>query len=187
MKFKELEKELERFSAYVIQQARSRLARLGKKDGQLYKSLKPNIDQEKDAFLIEFLMEDYGLFVDKGVKGKNPSRVSPNAKIKGQQAANSPYRFGSGSKRGTFKKFSQKMAEFAKAKKIRFRQGTTGKFAKGGYKSMGYVIASNIYNRGLKPSMFFSVPFERGQKRFSDKFLEAFALDIDKNLIFGEQ
>jgi len=185
MKFKELEKELERFSDYVIQQARSRLARLGKNNGHLYKSLSADIDQEKDAFLIEFLMEDYGLFVDKGVKGKNPSRISPNAKITGQQAANSPYRFGTGSKRGTFKKFSQKMAEFAKAKKIRFRDA--GKFAKGGYKSMGYVIASNIYNRGLKPSMFFSTPFERGQKRFSDKFLDAFVLDIDNNLIFGEK
>jgi hypothetical protein len=36
-------------------------------------------------------MEDYGKFVDKGVKGANPSNVSPNAKIRGQQAPNSPY------------------------------------------------------------------------------------------------
>ncbi len=187
MKFKELEKELERFSEYVIQQARSRLTRLNKNEGKLYKSLKYEIDQEKDAFLIEFFMEKYGMFVDKGVKGKDPSRVSKNAKIKGQQAANSPFKFGSGKYRGTFGKFKEKMAEFAKARNIRFRQGDTGKFAKGGYKSMGYVIASNIYNRGLKPSMFFSVPFERSQKRFSDKFLDAFVLDVDNNLIFGEQ
>jgi hypothetical protein len=85
MKFKELEKELERFSEYVIQQARSRLTRLNKNEGKLYKSLDYEIDQEKDAFLIEFFMEKYGMFVDKGVKGKDPSRVSKNAKIKGQQ------------------------------------------------------------------------------------------------------
>jgi hypothetical protein len=35
-------------------------------------------------------MEDYGVFQDKGVKGKDPSKVSKNAKIKGQQAPNSP-------------------------------------------------------------------------------------------------
>lgn len=30
-------------------------------------------------------MKEYGLFHDQGVRGKDPSRVSPNAKIKGQQ------------------------------------------------------------------------------------------------------
>ncbi len=55
------------------------------------------------------------------------------------------------------------------------------------YKSMRYLIVKSVYNKGLKASMFFGLPYERGIKRFSDKFLEAFALDIDNNLIFGEQ
>tara|TARA_R100001244_G_scaffold7278_1_gene9441 strand:+ start:1221 stop:1787 length:567 start_codon:yes stop_codon:yes gene_type:complete len=185
MNFKELEKELERFSEYVIQQARSRLKRLGKNDGQLYKSLSADIDIEKGMILVDFLMEDYGEFVDQGVKGKNPSKVSPNSKIRGQQAPNSPFKFGSGSKRGTFKKFVKKMGVFAQAKNVRFRQGKTGKFAKGGYKSMGYVIARNIYNRGLKPSLFFTKPFNKGLQRFTDKFLDAFALDIENGIILG--
>ena len=67
-------------------------------------------------------MEDYGKFQDKGVKGKDPSKVSPNAKITGQQAPNAPYRFGSGSQRGTFKSFVKRMSIFAKQKNIRFRQ-----------------------------------------------------------------
>ena len=35
-------------------------------------------------------MDEYGFYQDLGVKGKNPSKVSKNAKIKGQQAPNSP-------------------------------------------------------------------------------------------------
>jgi hypothetical protein len=183
--FKEVEKELENFSDYVIQQARSRLTRLKKNEGQLYKSLKADVKQEVGAFLVEFLMEDYGAFVDEGVRGKNPSKVSPNSKIRGQQAPNSRFRFGSGKMRGTFKSFVNKMALFAKKKNVRFRQGDTGKFAKGSYKSMGYVIAKNIYNRGLKPTMFFSVPYERGVNRFSDKFKDAFVLDVETAIMLG--
>ena len=56
-------------------------------------------------------MEQYGLFQDEGVKGKDPSKVSPNAKIKGQQAPNSPYRFGTGSSSGTFAQFAKRMGE----------------------------------------------------------------------------
>jgi len=33
-------------------------------------------------------------FQDAGVKGKDPSKVSPNAKITGQQAPNSKYNLG---------------------------------------------------------------------------------------------
>ena len=49
-------------------------------------------------------MEDYGVFQDKGVKGKDPSKVSPNAKITGQQAPNSPFKFGTG-KTGNYNEF----------------------------------------------------------------------------------
>ena len=34
---------------------------------------------KKDLYL-DFYMEDYGMFQDEGVKGANPSKVSPNSK-----------------------------------------------------------------------------------------------------------
>ncbi len=154
----EFEKALEKYAKYVIQQARSNLTK-GKKNysKKLYNSL---------------------LFQDEGVKGKDPSKVSPNAKIKGQQAPNSQYKFGSGTSKGTFKQFTALMAEYAQKKNIRFRDAE-GKYSKGGFKSVGYIIASNIYNRGLRPTMFFTKPFEAGLEKFSDEIVLGF---IDDNL-----
>ena len=165
---------LEKYAKYVIQQARSNLSKDGKGKGSLYKSLSYRIKGSK----ISFLAENYGVFVDQGVKGNDPSRVSPNAKIKGQQAPNSKYRFGSGKSNRTFQEFVNAMSKWAKQKNIRFRD-EKGKFKAGNYKSLGYVIASNIYNRGLKPTMFFTKPFEKGIDKFSDEMIQGL---LDDNL-----
>jgi hypothetical protein len=180
----ELNKTLKAFGKYVVDQSKANLEKDGKGGGELYNSVSYNLIQEANAFLLEFLMEDYGMFQDKGVKGADPENISPNTKIRGQQAPNSPYRFGSGSKRGTFKTFQSKMAEFAKKKNIRFRN-KKGQFAKGGYKSMGYVIAKNIYNRGLKPSYFFTKPFEQAFANLPDDLLNQFAIDVENQLTLG--
>ena len=61
---------------------------------------------------------------------------------------------------------------------------STGKYVKGNYKSIAYVVASNIYNRGLKPSLFFTKPFEQGFKKLPDELLEAYGLDVEEFLQF---
>lgn len=169
---------LEKYAKYVIQQARSNLSKDGKGKGSLYKSLSYRIKGSK----ISFLAENYGVFVDQGVKGNDPSRVSPNARIRGQQAPNSKYRFGSGKSNRTFQEFVNAMSKWAKQKNIRFRD-EKGRFKAGNYKSLGYVIASNIYNRGLKPTMFFTKPFEKGIDKFSDEMIQGL---LDDNLKLEE-
>ena len=186
MQLKETKEALNRFAKYVIQQARTNLTKGDKATGdrKLYNSLYKDIKVSRDSIDVIFGGEDYMGFVDLGVKGKDPKKVSPNAKITGQQAPYSPYRFGSGTRRGTFKEFTKRMSAFAKAKNIRFRQGKTGKFAKGGYDAMGYVIASNIYNRGIKPSMFFTKPFQRAFKYLPQELKDAFIFDIEQDKMF---
>jgi hypothetical protein len=184
MKFEDVKKKLDEFAEFTIAKARKNLEAEGKGSGQLSKSLDYEKDVEKDAFIVTFLMEEYGMFVDKGVKGADPSKVSPNAKITGQQAPKSPFKFGSGTSKGTWKTFTQKMAEFAKSKNIRFRD-KKGRFAKGGYQSMGYVIAKNIYNRGLKPTFFFDNAFDTALKKYADELLDAYALDVENEIILG--
>ena len=184
MELQEKKKVLNNFAKYVIQQSRSNLTK-GKKNfnKKLYNSLAftpPLIDST--GIIIQFIMEDYGVYQDEGVKGKDPSKVSPNAKIRGQQAPNSQFKFGSGTSRGTFDKFVKRMSLFAKAKNIRFRQGKTGKFAKGGYDAMGYVIAKNIYSRGIKPSLFFTKPFEKRFKTLPPELIASFVNDFEKEL-----
>ena len=94
MDFLKVNKILNDFGKYVVQQSKSNLTKDKKGNGALYNSIKYKLDTEKDIFLLDFLMENYGDFVDQGVKGKDPSKVSPNAKIKGQQAPNSQFKFG---------------------------------------------------------------------------------------------
>ena len=166
------EEALEKYAKYVIQQSRTNLTKAKKGGGKLYNSLEYQIDAPR----VKFLSEDYGVFVDQGVRGKNPAKVSPNARIKGQQAPNSKFRFGSGKSPKTFKQFVNKMSIWAKAKNIRFRDAK-GRFKKGNYKSMGYVIASNIYNRGIRPTMFFTKPFERGLEIYGDEIVAAYLED----------
>ena len=169
--------ELNRFAKYVISQSRANLTRAKKGGGSLYKSLDSNVKVSKNSFELSFLMEDYGIFQDKGVKGKDPSKVSPNAKITGQQAPNSEYKFGSG-KTGNYKDFVLSIEKWAKKKNVRLRD-KKGKFTKGNYKTIAHIIAGNIYNRGIKPSLFFTKPFEKAFKGLNKDLVEAYKLDVE--------
>ena len=176
-----VQQELNRFAKYVVTQSRANLTRQKKNASkQLWQSINHNLKVSKNSFQLEFLMEDYGIFQDKGVQGKDPSKVSPNAKIKGQQAPNSPYKFGSG-KTGNWNQFVLNIEKWAKKRNVRFRD-SKGRYKKGNYKSLAYVIAGNIYNRGIKPSLFFTKPFEKAFKNIDRDLIEAYKLDVESLL-----
>ena len=176
--------ELNRFAKYVVSQSRANLTRGSKPYGskndskKLYNSLDYDVTVSKNSFQLAFLMEDYGIFQDKGVRGKDRSKVSPNAKITGQQAPNSPYRFGSG-KTGNWKEFVLNIEKWAKKKNLRLRD-KKGRFTKGNYKSIAHIVAGNIYNRGIKPSLFFTKPFEKAFSNLSKDLIEAYKLDVEQ-------
>jgi len=175
--FESIQEVLNDFRNNVIREAKSNLS--SRTDsGNLKKSLKSFVKESKNSIQISFEMDEYGFYQDQGVKGKDPSKVSPNAKITGQQAPNSQFRFGSGKSNKTFADFQKKMAAWAQRKNVRFRD-SKGRFSKGGYKSIGYIIANNIYNRGLKPTLFFTKPFEKFFKRLPDELVEKYGLDIE--------
>ena len=90
MKQSEVQKELERFRDYVIKEARTNLTRSQKNVSKgLYESLKGNVKAMPNSFSMDFEMNQYGQFQDKGVKGANPSLVK-NGK---QKAPNSLFSF----------------------------------------------------------------------------------------------
>ena len=181
----EVQKELEKFRNYVISQSKANLTRQKKKASSvLYNSLKGDVKVMPNSFSIEFMMEDYGVFQDEGVRGADPSKVSKNAKIKGQQAPNSRYKFGSGTHAGTWDKFTASLEKWAKKKNIRLRD-ENGKYKKGSYKTISHIIAKNIYARGLKPSLFFTKPFEAAFKRLPEELVEKYGLDAIK--LFNQQ
>ena len=183
MKKTELQIELDKFKNYVVSQAKSNLTRQHKNSSKaLYNSIGGRVKANPNSFEMEFWMEEYGIYQDKGVKGKDPSKVSKNARIRGQQAPNSPYRFGSG-KVKNYDGFILSLEKWIKRKHIRLRD-EKGKFKKGSVKTLSHIIAGNVYNRGLAPSLFFTKPFEKAYKKLPDDLVEAFGLDAIK--LFNE-
>ena len=175
---------LQKFAKTVITQSRANLTRQRKNvDKKLYDSLAYDLQVGPNSFSLSLLMEDYGDFQDKGVRGADPSKVSKNAKIRGQQAPNSPYRFGSGNYSGKWGEFTKSLEGWAKKRNIRLRD-EQGRFTKGNYKTIAQILARNIYARGLKPSLFFTKPFEKHFEKLPQEVIEAFALDIEQFLKF---
>ena len=175
-------KYLEEVRDLIVQESKKNLAKEGMV-GKLYDSIE-GTDVEKDTRGLYFniLMEDYGKFQDKGVKGKDPSKVKGGTKaIKEQQAPDSPYKFGSGNMAGTFDDFALNIADWAKNKNYRLRD-EKGRFVRGTYETIGKIIASNIYNRGLRPTMFLTNAFEYAQQQISNKLEKGLKLDVEKDI-----
>lgn len=160
---------LEDFKRYVIQQARTNLTK-GKKnvDKNLYNSLQGFVEKSPAGFRLYFEMEDYGMFQDQGVRGKK-------AYYADQATSGSPFSYKD--KMPPIKP----LAEWAKKRNIRLRDDK-GKFKKGNYNTIGFLIARSIFEKGMKASLFFTKPFERAFKQLPEDLREAFGEDINKLL-----
>ena len=55
-----------------------------------------------------------------------------------------------------------------------------GKFTS--YESTAYVISRSIWNKGIKASLFFTKPFEKGFKRLPEDLRKAYGLDVEEFL-----
>ena len=166
--FDNIQKVLEDFKNKVISEARNNL----KSKGKLNNSLRGFVKQSRNSIQLTFEMESYGAFVDKGVKGNKSSN-------KGNRQTESPYKFGTNSSLiGKAKGgMSGIMTKWVKQKGFQFRD-KQGRFMS--YKSMGYIIARSIYNKGLKPTLFFTKPFEKHFKNLPQELIEKYGLDIEK-------
>lgn len=163
----EVEKVIIKFRDYVIQQSRSNLSKTGHNNSKsLYNSIKGEVVTEDGFTIVGFQMADYGTFVDLGVKGKTSSTKAPN----------SPYKFGSGTgKKGGL---TQGINKWVKQKGFQFRDKKSGKFLS--YDSTAYLITRSIFHKGIKPSLFFTKPFEAGYKKYIDvDLMKAFGQDIE--------
>lgn len=161
------QKTLEKFRDYVIQQSRSNLTKDGKNvSKQLYNDIKGNVKVNANSFELEFDMPMYGQFQDKGVKGKFKSIKAPN----------SPFKFGSG--KGLKGGLTKGIEKWVQTKGFQFSDKKTGRFMS--YKNTAFLISRSIYTTGLRPSLFFTKPFEAGYKKYIDEdLIEQFALDVE--------
>ena len=163
----EVDKTIKKFRDYVIQQSRSNLTKSRHNNTKnLYNSIKGEVVTDNGFSIVGFSMDDYGMFVDKGVKGKTSSLKAPN----------SPFQFGSGTgKKGGL---TQGIKKWVRQKGFQFRDRKSGQFMS--YDSTAYLITRSIFHKGIKPSLFFTKPFETGYKKYIDvDLLKAFSQDVE--------
>lgn len=163
----ELNKVLSKFTKYVTTQSKANLTRQNKnvKKG-LYNSIKGESFVGKNSIGVYFEMLEYGEFQDKGIKGKSSSEKAPN----------SPFRFGSGS--GPKGGLTKAINEWVRNRGFQFRDKKTGKFMS--YDNTAFLITRSIYHKGIKPSRFFSKPFEVAYEKLPAEVVEAYALDLER-------
>ena len=156
-----LRDELNKFAKYVIQQSRTNLTK-GKKraSNELYRSLGYEVNESAKTTSLAFEMVDYGKFQDRGVSGKNKKYNTPysyTAKMPPPQA---------------FDKWVVRkgIAPRTKGGKFTSREG------------LKFAIAKSIYKNGIRPSMFFTKPFEAAFKRLPDELIEAYSIGIEKQI-----
>lgn len=168
--FANTQEALNKFAKYVIKQARTNLTKKKKNaSGNLYKSLDYDLTVSKNSFSLEFIMDEYGVFIDEGVRGSKS--VYP-------ESAQSRFEFS-----GRFKMIPTKSIDnWVVRRGIKGIRDEKGRFIK--RDSLKYAIARSIYEKGIKASMFFTKPFEKAFDRLPPEVVEAFALDIDDLLEF---
>lgn len=167
-----VESTLEAFKKYVIQQSKSNLTKQDKNVSKaLYNSLGGDVKVMPRSFELSFQMEEYGQYLDKGVKGFMSSAKAPN----------SPFKFGTstGKKGG----LTQGIEKWVVKRRFQFKDRETGKFLS--YKQTASLITRSIYLKGIKPTEFFSKPFENAFKRLPDDIVVAYGLDLETFLKYS--
>ena len=155
----ETEKELEKFVKYIVQQSRSNLTNLKKNSSKkLYKSIKGESKLFKNSFGVYFSMEDYGHFQDKGVNGL----------VKNQGSEYS------------FRKGYPSRQMLSNLDKWIIRKGIAPRNKEGKFmsrQSLKFAIAKKIFRNGIKPSLFFTKPFEKAFSRLPIELIDKYGLD----------
>ena len=156
----ELTKILEKYAQYVVDKSRANLKKGGKngtsdKSGKLSQSIEYKIVNDK----VTFLSENYGSFLDQGVKGSKSTYPESSA---------SPFKYTN--KRppaSVFDKWSIKSGIAPRDKKGRFMKR----------KSLSYIIANSIFKKGIRATEFFTKAQEQALPLFEDDMLDAFLND----------
>ena len=168
--FANTQQALNKFAKQVIQQAKTNLTKKKKNaSGNLYNSLQYDLTVSKNSFSLEFIMAEYGMFIDEGVRGSKS--VYP-------ESAQSRFEFS-----GRFKTIPTKSIDSWVVKRgIKGVRDEKGRFIS--RQSLKFAIAKSIYEKGIRASMFFTKPFEKAFDKLPPEVIEAFALDIDDLLEF---
>lgn len=164
--FAKTQEALNKFAKYVVSQSKANLTRSKKNaSGNLRNSIGYDLKVNPNSFELEFIMAEYGMFVDEGVQGSKSSYL---------ESRNSRFEFS-----GRFKTIPTKSLDrWVVRRGIKGVRDEKGRFIK--RDSLKYLIAKSIYEKGIKASLFFTKPFEKAFDNLPKEIVEAYALDIDE-------
>jgi len=170
LKYDNLEKFLRSYGKYIVRQARGILNKKDKNvSGDLSKSLRYQLTEESDGFKIQFLARKYGKFVSKGVRGTKGTRTYID---KFGKRKRSPFKF---------KKQppSQVIESWIKSR------GIQGRDKKGRYmkrKSLAFLIARSIKQKGIPAASFYTKPLSMSYNYFKEELIKNFKEDVIKEI-----
>jgi hypothetical protein len=125
--------------------------------------LRGQVKVSKNSFEFDFMMEEYGIYQDKGVSGIKKKYNTPH-------------------------KYTNKMPPTKALDKWIVKKGIAPRDDKGKFLSregLKFAIARKIYINGIKPSLFFTKPFEKYYKRLPNQLITKYGLDLDKFIEFS--
>ena len=161
---------LERYKKYVVSQAKANLTRKGTTSNKLKSSIKGYVDKKFNRGVggrftggtslpkLRFTMNEYGQFVDTGVKGTNPV----DGRAMGGRSV-----FGSAGKFSRRKKMipTRAVSKWAQSRGLN-----------------KWAVAKSVHKKGISRSLFFSKPFLKKYTSTMNLYHEAVADDIANNI-----
>ena len=170
MKTEALERYLNSFGKQVVNRAKGNLQKAKGGNTNLEKSLSFKIITSAEGFSVQFYMDSYGTFVDKGVSGTNKKRSFKDYK---GRTISSPY------------KYTSKQPPSRVLDKWIVKKGIAPRDEKGRFmsrKSISFLIARSIKRKGIQGISFFQKPLMLGLKQFGKEMLGAVKDDIINGL-----
>tara|TARA_R100001015_G_C4495175_1_gene71481 strand:+ start:86 stop:610 length:525 start_codon:yes stop_codon:yes gene_type:complete len=170
MKTQNIENYLNSFGKQVVNRAKGNLQKSKGGGTALENSISFEVTSDADGFVVQFFMNSYGTFVDKGVSGNETQRNFKNYK---GQTKSSPY------------KYTTKQPPSRVLDKWIVKKGIAPRDEKGRFisrKSISFLIARSIKKNGIKSTSFFQKPLGLGLKQFGKDLLGAVKEDIIEGL-----
>ena len=158
---KDILAHLEKFKNKVVSEAKNNIAKQNS-TGNLQNSIKGRVKVSKNSVEIVFSMNAYGFFQDKGVQGVKGGKSLENYKYTNKKPPASAF------SQWVIKKFPEQT------------RNAKGQFVS--RKGLQFALANHVYNYGIKPTMFFTKPFDKYYKKLPDELVAKYGLKVDELL-----
>ena len=171
MKTDNIERYLESFGKQVVNRAKGNLQKSKGGGTNLENSIKFEVVEDVDGFVVQFYMNNYGAFVDKGVSGTKTKRKYKDYQNK---TVSSPYKYTNKQPPPSI------LAKWISKKGIKGRDKKSRRFISN--MSLAFLMGRAIKRDGIQGISFFQKPLMLGMKQFGKQLLGAVKQDIIEEL-----